>query len=232
MKVVKWKDEKYVKYDEKHWEIFHNLRRKALKIMSSLAKFGFDPIVHGSVARGDVHENSDVDIVIPYLVNPLLVEQALEWSGFHFLKKEIAQATPKHAIKASIYLDEKTLVTFPLSKLSRLEREFYKFGGEIGLDYVKQKIRVPGVNKKLLIIIPVKDGHIEYSIIGRELEVADILGVSLDIIKERIYILTRRDEKGRTGVFVHKELHPEASISEAAREIALRNPMFRRKLSI
>ncbi len=232
MKVVKWRDERHVKYGEEHWRVFYRLRRKALEIVKSLTSFGFTPIVHGSVARGDVHENSDIDVVIPYFVNPLLVEQALERAGFSFLKKEIAQATPKHAIKASIYVDEKTLVTFPLSKLSRLEREFYKFSGEVGLKELEENVRVPGVNKKLLVIIPVKDGHLEYSIIGREHEVADLLGVSVEIVRERVYILTRRDEIGRTGIFVHRELHPEASITEVAREIALRNPMFRRKLFI
>ena len=232
MKIVRIQDSKHVKYSSEHWKLLRSLRAYALRIMKILLNSGLDPIVHGSIARGDVHKNSDIDIVIPYYTNPFLIENALDMAGISLLKKEIVQATPRHAIKASIYIDERTVVTFPLSKLSRLEREFYRFSGEINSDDLEKNLRVPGVNKKLLAIIPVEDGHIEFSIIGREHEVAEILKVSIDIVKEREYILTRRDEKGRTGVFVHKELPPDMSIAEAALKIARQNFMFRKQLII
>ncbi len=231
-KVVRRRDEVVVEYGREHWELLESLRERALEVMRALARAGVESFVHGSVARGDVHPDSDVDVVIPYPVSPPLVEEALEIAGLPICEKEISQATPRHAVKISFYLDEKTSVTFPLSRLSRLELEFYKFSGKLGLEELKRGARVPGVNKSLLAIVPIEEGHVEFSVLGREREVARLLGVSLDIVRERVSVLTRRDEVGRTGVFVHRVIAPEDSVTRVVEEIARRNPLFRKRLEI
>ncbi len=229
-KPIRISDRVKVVYDEKRWSLLKKLREKALKIMSILEKEGIPTIIHGSVARGDVNEESDIDIFIPLQVSPYRVELTLDKAGFNIYLREISQATPRHAIKGHIYLDELTLVTFPITELSHLEREFYKFGGELTLHDILRERRVPGVDKRLMLIIPTNYGHEEMSIIGREPEVARFLGISIDIVKERVFILTRRDEIGRTGVYIKRALAPDETFEGVLRELAREYPILRKKL--
>jgi predicted nucleotidyltransferase len=231
-KVVRRGEYLYVIYDEAHWKLLERLRREAIKIMEALASRGIHSIVHGSIARGDVHEGSDIDIFIPSIIPPYIVELALEAAGFKISHKLIVQATPQSTPKAYIALDveEKRMVSFPLAKLSKTEYEFYYFGGALSLEQLKRGVRVPGVDKRLVLIEPTKEGHRESPVIGREPIVAKIVGVSLETVLERVRVLSRRDEIGRTGVFVKVELEPWESIEEAVRRIARENPLFRRTL--
>ncbi len=229
-KIVKRGDVKEVIYDKEHWNLLLKLRRKALGIMKILKNEGLEPIIHGSIARGDVKKTSDIDIVIPYVIPSFKIEIALEKAGIYPQKRELVQATPNHAIKAHIHIDEKTTVTFPLVELRRLEREFYKFGGELSFNDLKMNRRVAGVNKQLLLIIPTGKGHVEMPIIGRESEVARIIGVSIEIVNERIRVLTRRNEIGRTGVYLKRELLPNESFEDVLKKIAEEDPAIRRRL--
>jgi len=230
VKVIRFVDGKKVKYSEKRWQLLRILRDRAIKVLEALEAHGLKSIVHGSVARGDVHNGSDVDVVIPYQLPSYVVEMALEAYGFSPFKKMISQATPVHAIKAHIYIDETTIVTFPLTPLSGLEREFYKFSGELTLSELYDNKRVPGVDKRLMLIIPTEEGHVERSIIGIEREVANFLGVSLNIVEERKSILLRRDELGRTGVFIRKLIGKDQCFEEALKELAKSNNILRKKL--
>lgn len=229
-KPVRVSDSIRVTYTPERWKLLNILREKACNIMRILESEGLPCVVHGSVARGDVNEKSDIDIMIPIPVPSFKVEFALLKGGFNFYFREIVQATPRHAIKGYIYLDELTVISFPLTQLSRLEREFYKFGGELTLAQLERGIRVPGVDKRLMLIIPRPYGHDEVSVIGRESEVARIIGVSIDIVKERVFVLTRRDEKGRTGVYIRRTLTPEETFEGALMKLASEYPILRRKL--
>ena len=219
-----------VVYNEKRWMLLQELRRKAEKIMEALESFNLRCIAHGSIARGDVTEKSDVDIFIPSPPSSFMVETALEQNGMPINRRIIVQATPSYAIKAYIEIEENVSVSFPLVKLRPLEREFYKFGGEISLEELKRNIRVPGVDKRLMLIEPIADGHIESSIIGREEYAARLLGVSVDIVWDRVKALTRRDEIGRTGVFLERELSPEESFELVLKRLADKNPAVRRRM--
>jgi len=219
-----------VVYNEKRWRLLQELRRKAEKIMEALESLNLRCIAHGSIARGDVTEKSDVDIFIPSPPSSFMVETALEQNGMPINRRIIVQATPSYAIKAYIEIEENVSVSFPLVKLRPLEREFYKFGGEISLEELKRNIRVPGVDKRLMLIEPTADGHIESSIIGREEYAARLLGVSVDIVWDRVKALTRRDEIGRTGVFLERELSPEESFELVLKRLADKNPAVRRRM--
>ncbi len=231
-KIERRSEYKVVVYDERRWFLLKKLREEAIRVMKSLVEAGIASIVHGSIARGDVHEGSDIDIFVPFPVPSYRIELALEKGGFQVSHKLIVQATPSSTPKAYIVLDpdEKRIVSFPLGKLAKREYEFYYFGGALDLQGLLRDIRVPGVDKRLMLIEPTPHGHIEYSIIGREAEAARKIGISIETILERVRVLTRRDEIGRTGVFVKVELEPWDSIEETVKRIARNNPLFRRAL--
>ena len=234
---VKWKIERRVEYrevhyDDEHWRILREKRREALRVMEALARQGLSSIVHGSIARGDVNPKSDIDVFIPFMVPSYRVELALEMAGIKPYKRFIVQATPGHAPKAYIALDEEELrmVSFPLAKLSRNEYEFYKFGGLLDLEGLRRNERVPGVDKRLVLIEPTSYGHRESPVIGRESIVARIIGVSVETVLERVRVLSRRDEIGRTGVFLYYELSPDESFEKALAKLARENQYVRRVL--
>ena len=220
-----------VVYSPERWRLFKELRLRAAEVMEVLEEAGMETIVHGSVARGDVSPKSDVDLVIPYPTPSFKVEVALESRGLVPVERMMVMATPAHVVKAHLYLDERTCVTFPLVELTRLEREFYRFGGEARLEDVEKGVRVAGVDKRLMFIQPTEKGHVEEPVKGREVEVAERLRVSVDIVKERVYVLTRRDEIGRTGVYLKRRLAPHEGFEEVLRKLRDVDPAIRRLLA-
>jgi hypothetical protein len=229
-KPVKLFDEIEVIYDSSRWLFLKKLREKAEEIMKALQDSGLEVMVHGSIARGDVDAYSDIDIIIPYVIPSHKVEAALTLKNFTIYSKKMSQATPNHTIKAHLYLDplEKTSVTFPLIPFKDLELEFYKFGGLATLNDLIANVRVSGCTKKLTFIEPTLKGHKEFSIIGREREIAKKLNINIDTVNERIRVLTRRDKIGRTGVFLDKKLRLEESFEYALKELMDNNPAIRR----
>lgn len=224
-----------VRYDERRWRLLREKREKALKVMTALKPLNIPTITHGSIARGDVDEDSDVDVVIVEPPRPFsLIEFYLESRGFKIYRKIIVQAHPGYTPKAYLHLDpgEELIVSFPLAPLKPREREFYRWGGEVGPGDLATGTRVPGVNKELRLIIPKPWGHIEYSVIGREGEAARILGVSIETVLERVRVLTRRREVGRTGLFLEEELDPSEPVEEAIKRLASRNRIFRRAIGL
>jgi len=217
-------------YDEGRWELLRSLRARAMRIMEALETRGIRSIAHGSLVRGDVRRTSDVDIFIPEPPPSAIIELALELSGFKPVRRLLVQATPAYVPKAYIELDERTSVSFPLAKMRPVEREFYSFGGELGLEGLRAGERVPGVDKRLMLIEPTERGHVESSILGREGEVARLLGISVETVMDRVRALLRRDEIGRTGVFLKRELGPDESFEAVLADIAAENPAVRRRL--
>ncbi|MEM2144497.1 MAG: nucleotidyltransferase domain-containing protein [Candidatus Jordarchaeaceae archaeon] len=219
-----------VKYNIKRWRLLKRLRGKAIDIMEVLSRFGISTIVHGSIARGDVKESSDVDIFIPYVISSFLVENALGEIKRDFFSREIVQATPQYAPKAYIFLEEKVSVSFPLVNLRRLENDFYYFGGALSLEGLKQDRRVPGVDKRLMLIEPTKYGHLESPVVGRESVVAKVLGVSLDIVNQRVRVLLKRDKIGRTGVYLKKVLEKNDNFEQVLKKIADKDSVVRNRM--
>jgi predicted nucleotidyltransferase len=158
------------------------------------------------------------------------VETALEKAGIQANSRQLVQATPTYAVKAYIEIDPKTSVSFSLTRMRLVESEFYKFGGEVNLEQLKKNVRVAGVDKRLMLIEPTHNGHTESSIVGREEEVAKILGISPQTIRDRVRALLKRDAVGRTGIFIKKELCAEETFEMALRRLASENPALRRKV--
>ncbi|MBS7643586.1 nucleotidyltransferase domain-containing protein [Candidatus Bathyarchaeota archaeon] len=198
--------------------------------MEAFEARGIKTIIYGSIARGDVSPKSDIDVFIPDPPASFLIENILEAHGLTIQRRVIIQATPSYVIKGYIELDELRSVSFPLAKMRPIEREFYRFGGELSYSQVKHGDRVPGVDKRLMLIIPTPHGHVEDSVIGQEEAVAKLLNVSVNVVLDRVRALTKRDKVGRTGVFLKYELAPDESFESSLNELATKNPAIRRRL--
>jgi predicted nucleotidyltransferase len=220
---------KEVTYSPSRWALLKEYREEAAHLMAALESSHIQAIIHGSVARGDVTAKSDIDIFIPEPPSSFLVETALEKDGLTFNSRYVVQATPNYAMKAHIEINEKTTVTFPLMCMRKVEREFYRFGGEMTLSSLQQNLRVAGVDKRLMLIEPTPNGHIESSVVGREEQAAKVVGVSMETVLDRVRALLRRDEIGRTGVFIKKELTADETFELALKKLAEVNPAVRRR---
>ena len=91
-------------------------------------------------------------------------------------------------------------------------------------------VRVLGVDKRLLLIEPTETGHIEQGVIGYEHVVAKRLSLSVDIAKERVRVLTRRDEVGRTGVYLTQQITDDETFEEVAKSLKDSDPALRRTI--
>ena len=231
VKPEKRADYKKVIYNSARWTLLQQYREKATQIMAALESFHLQALAHGSLARGDVNEKSDIDIFIPEPQSSFLVETALEKARIPTNARLVVQATPTYAMKAHIEIDAKTSVSFPLMRMRKVEREFYKFGGEINLNHLRAGTRVAGVDKRLMLIEPAEKGHTESSVIGCEERVAKILGISAETVLDRVHALLKRDEVGRTGVFIKKELASDETFEMALKKLADENPAVRRRLT-
>ena len=229
-KPVTYAERVEVFYSAERWRILADLRARAIEVMEALERAHIFCIVHGSIARGDVSPRSDVDIFVPQIYPSFTIENALRMSGLPVSRRMLIQATPSYSIKGYIEIDERRCVSFPLSKMRSVEREFYRFGGEATLTMLKKDVRVPGVDKRLMLIEPTKKGHIESSIVGQEERVAKLLGISVDTVLDRVRTLLRRDKVGRTGLFIERELSPDENFESVLKKLADTNPAVRRRL--
>lgn len=210
-------------YTEERWDRLHDLREKALGVMSLLREHYC--IAYGSITRGDVTKNSDVDIFVEaesHILELLLRDSII-------LERTIVQATPWQAVKGTIILENGVEISFPLSSTTKKEEEFYRFGGALSYEAMKKGKRVCGVNKNLILITPTKKGHRERSIIGRESETAKQLDLSVDIVRERVQVLTRRDAVGRTGVYLQRVLAPSEGFGEVLKKLVDTDANVRRR---
>ncbi len=230
VKPTRREDYREIVYGSERWVLLKNLREKAAVLMDALDAFHLQSVVHGSIARGDVKASSDVDVFIPEVQNSFLVETALEKAKVRVNSRLVVQATPLYAMKAHIEIDEVSSVSFPLMAMRKVEREFYRFGGEVNLSQLKAELRVAGVDKRLMLIEPDAKGHVESSILGKEEFVAKTLGISVETVSDRVRALTKRDEVGRTGVFLKRELSADETFELALKRLSDYNPAVRRRM--
>jgi predicted nucleotidyltransferase len=219
-----------VAYDQARWRLFRRLRSETADMLQPLAGHHIESLAYGSIARGDVSDGSDVDIFVPKPPAPTLLETLVERAGFTIVTREIVQATPTYAAKGYIYIEENRSYSFPLVQLRTIEREFYDFAGSINLKGVEEGIRVPGVDKRLMLIEPTEKGHVESPIKGREDIVAKELGIGVTAVLDRVRTLLRREKVGRTGVYIKRILAPEQNFGDALQQLARHRPALRRRL--
>ena len=230
VKTSKHDEYKEVTYSILRWEQLKTLRSQAVWVMEALEDFHLRSLTHGSIARGDVNQGSDVDVFIPEMQSSFIVETALEKAKIPINSRLIVQATPNYAMKAHVEIDEITTVSFPLMEMRRVEREFYKFGGEVNLNQLKIDARVAGVDKRLMLIEPTDKGHVETCVVGKEEFTAKTLGIASETVLDRVHALMKRDTVGRTGVFVKRQLLQDETFELALKKLADLNPAVRRRM--
>jgi len=231
-KPVKRAERVEVVYNAKRWKLLCELRAKTIEMMEALERGNIHSVVHGSIARGDVSTNSDIDVFIIEPPSSFIIENILERGGLSINRCFLVQATPSYAVKGYIELDPLRVVSFPLLKLRPTEWEFYRFSGEAPLQALRDDVRVAGVDKRLMLIEPTSKGHVESTIVGREETVAHVLHISVDTVLDRVHALLRRDEVGRTGVFIERELSQDETFEMVLKQLAEHNPAVRRRLKL
>jgi predicted nucleotidyltransferase len=223
-------DNMEVAYDEAHWRLLDRLRGEAVSLIKPLSDRHIEAIAYGSIARGDVNERSDIDVFVPHLPAPSILEALIEEAGTNITHREIVQATPTYAAKGYIYSEERRGYSFPLVPMRPIEREFYGFAGSVNLKQLNAETRVPGVDKRLMLIDPTKTGHMESPIQGKEGTVAKKLGIGVKVVRDRVRTLKRRQRVGRTGVYIKRTLSPEESFGDIYRQLAQTKAPLRRRL--
>ncbi len=221
-----------VPYDKARWQLLKTLRSQAVNMMEALEKADIATVTHGSIARGDVTPNSDIDIFLPNPPSSFMTETTLEKADIPTNRRLIIQATPFYAVKGYIEVDKQRTISFSLVKMRKVERDFYSFGGEVTLAMLREDRRVAGVDKRLMLIEPTAQGHIESSTVGREEETAKTLRIPLETVLDRVHALLRRDKVGRTGVFIERELTAEETFEMALKKLAETKPEVRRRLKL
>jgi predicted nucleotidyltransferase len=218
-----------VTYGPETWERLRVLRLRAVAVLRELKAVDADASVFGSVARGDVKPGSDVDIFIPRVVGSIKINIALDDL---VRERSIVQATPRGLVKAHLVLDDGTNVIFPLTSPRQTELEFYRFGGALDLQGVLENKRVCGVDKRLMLIEPTPEGHVETPLSDLPPGwIAKKLGVGQAIVEERMRVLERRADVGRTGIYLKRHLAPDESFEQVLSELAYEDPALRRRMS-
>jgi len=222
----------YREYRDSDWRLLKIKRARAIELARPLFSKGIKVYIYGSLARGDVKHDSDVDLIVLKPVNPVIIVTAYNSWGIRINRTFIVQATPSHTPKVYLWFDDdgKEVVSFPLAELGSRESEFFRFGGlleavdGLGLE------RVPGVDKRLMFIQPTDYGHMGICILGREGWVAGELGVSESLVRERVSVLTRRSRHGRTGVFLEYEV--TGDIMDEIKHLSRVNEFFAKKVGL
>jgi hypothetical protein len=212
------------------WALLEQKRAQAMEVLEIFNKHNLSAYLYGSLARGDVHKNSDIDLAFLYRLPTYKIEFLLNQKGYRNYRREIIMATPGDAVKLYIYLNELIAITLPLTKLSKTSLEFYDFGGKIDYKGIRENKRVPGIDKRLVLITPQSYGHEERSVINQENIAAKEVGVAIETIYEREKVLLRREKHGRTGVFLKRELSKQETPEGVLETLARKNPIIRKKI--
>lgn len=223
-------DYKEIIYEKDHWLLLAKLREKAKKIMVLLEKSNLKAIVHGSVARGDINQFSDIDIFFPGIFSSFKIESILKKYQIKIKDKYLIQATPNSSMKAYIEINDQITLSFSLMKLRKVEREFYSFGGIINLKQINSNYRSNGINKNLMLIEPTPSGHTELNIKGIEDHAAKTIGISTQTVLNRTRTLNKRIKIGRTGVFIKRKLELDQPFEMILNQISKKNSAVKRRL--
>jgi predicted nucleotidyltransferase len=223
-KIIQNIEREFHQYSREEISILERLRGDAERILDKMNRYNIHGFVHGSVARGDISKTSDVDIYIPYLLPSFRLEIMEEHQD---KTRHILMGTPNSTIKRTIDVASQISITLPLTKTKEREEEFYNFSGKIFLNELRANKRVPGVTKQLILIEPKKGGYWVSSVLTNKIRSLRVLGITQRILDERIRVLNRRHNIGRTGLYLDYILSPEENFEQALHKLESQNPVVR-----
>lgn len=223
-RVERNRDPRVVRYTAERFRLLEAKRALALPFLRALPP---GARLYGSVARGDVRPSSDIDISVPHGATSFAVEVPLARAGRTPNRRAVVQATPNAVVKALWEFGEVT-VSLPLTRPAPTEAGFAGFAGAATAHDLESGRRVPGVDKRLMLIEPVPEGHRERSVADRVEECARLLQVDADVVRARVRVLDRRARFGRTGVFLSKDIGDDETPESALARISASNAAVRR----
>jgi len=216
-----------VRYSEDHWKLLEVLQTRATRTMERLEDNGIESLAFGSVARGDVTSNSDIDLFLTQRIPSFRIELCVEETDV--IARVITQATPFSLIKGHLKLTGEIDVSFPLIEPTDSEIDFHFFAGAITTRELHRGERKTGVDKRLIRIRPTEEGHIEDPITDVSSGVlAREIGVSQRIVDERRRVLTRRSKVGITGIHLERRLASFESFEDVLCDLVNRDAALRR----
>ncbi|MFX1547789.1 MAG: hypothetical protein ACFFCU_16420 [Promethearchaeota archaeon] len=224
-KIVRHTGREFHRYTEDEWSLLKKFRKHAIHILDILEQTKIKGFVHGSVARGDINDTSDIDIHIPIQIPSFKLDLI---DDLQFIDRRIIMGTPNSTIRGILSTHDEITISFPLTIPNEREDEFFRFSGLLYSDDLKMDRRVAGVTKQLLLIEPEEEGYWLSSIIKYKSKAIRILSISQRIIEERIRVLDRRDQIGRTGVFLDHTLAPNENFEHVLKSLADKNVIVRR----
>jgi len=226
-RVVLHRDMREVAYSPERFEVLASKRARSSNYLEALPP---GTRVFGSLARGDVRPASDIDVEVPFGSASFAVEVALSRLANPWNDRRLVQATPNSVVKALWIFGEVT-VALPITRPNPTEEDFARFGGAVDREQLRRNDRVPGVDKRLLLIEPTQRGHRESSVADRVEDAAKVLGIAPDVIRGRVRVLKRRSETGRTGVYLSRAVRDDQNTEEVLDELKDADPAVRRAAS-
>ncbi len=223
-KIIQNIEREFHSYSSEEIQIFQRLRQKAETVLDKIGQSNIHGIVHGSVARGDISKTSDVDIHVPYLLPSFRLDIIEDYNK---RTRHIIMGTPNSTIKGLIDVEPQISITFPLTQPKEREEEFYRFSGKVDLNELRINKRVPGVTKQLILVEPIKKGYWVSSVMANRERSLRVLKVSQRILDERIRVLNRRNNIGRTGLYLDYILSPEENFEQGLSRLESQNPVVR-----
>jgi predicted nucleotidyltransferase len=226
-KIIKDIGREFHTYNSEELNLLSRLRNRSSDLLQILENNNIQGFVHGSVARGDVTPTSDIDIHIPHPIPSFRLDLSDELVGH---ERRIIMGTPNSTIKGLLILDEKSSISFPLTMPKERELEFYRFSGLLYLEELKENEFAFGITKQLLLIEASEAGYWYSSVIHDKKRVMQLLNISQRIVDERVRVLLRRDEIGRTGKILDYLIPPHENYEQALNKIASKNPIVRNQI--
>ena len=215
-----------IRYSEDHWKLLEVMQTRATRTMAHLEDNGIESLTFGSVARGDITSNSDIDLFVTRRIPSFRIELCVEETDV--IARVITQATPFSLIKGHLKLRGDIDVSFPMIEPTDSEIDFHFFAGAISRE-LRRGERNPGVDKRLMLIRPTEEGHIEDPITDVSSGVlARKIGVSQRIVDERKRVLERRSRIGVTGMYLERRLAENESFEDVLSDLVDRDAAMRR----
>ena len=113
-KIVRGQEREII-YDEDRFKLLESMRDRAKKLFEMFKKERINCLTYGSIARGNVRETSDIDILITRKIPTYRIGLILEQNSIIPITRKIVQATPNNVIKINYELAGEVSISVPMT---------------------------------------------------------------------------------------------------------------------